>query len=118
MPQISKRPDIGDDERHAKLIVRSYLPQCDPPILQRQTTAISVVTHLHQLILQGIVRDVVADARREIESLSRLCPVSDQRSNLIRLWLQYQRICIETKIRHGKEKFLIRLDLRQRPDGR
>src|SRR5262249_25005348 len=116
--QVSERSNVRDDERHAKLIVGSYLPQRDAPVLQRQSAAVSVVTHLHQLVLQRVVRDVVADSRREVEALPRLRSVPDQRPNLIRLRWQYEGIRIQAKIGHGEEKFLVRLDLRQRPDGR
>src|SRR5438477_1066701 len=82
-PQIPKRPDIRDNKRHAKLIVRTHLSQRDPPVLQRQPAATPVVADLHQLVLQGAIRQVVADPGSEVESFPRLRPIPDQRANLV-----------------------------------
>src|ERR1700692_4783071 len=83
--QISESSNIRDDERDAKLIVGPHLPQRDAPVFDSQPATISVVTDLHQLILQRIVGDVVAYAAGDVEALAGLAAVADQSANLIGL---------------------------------
>src|SRR5690348_13958318 len=60
MPQIAECPDVGNDERHAKLVFRADVGEVDAAIFQREAAAASVVSGLHDLVLQRLIGEVVA----------------------------------------------------------
>jgi hypothetical protein len=66
MAQIPDSPDVGDDERDAKLILRPYLPEVDPAIFHCQPATTAVVTELNDLVLQCFVLEIVADTGDQI----------------------------------------------------
>src|SRR5579872_143121 len=69
--QVTETADVGDDEGCGKAILGAYCAEDDPAILECQAAAVSVVADLHQLALQGLVGEVVANAGGEIESFAR-----------------------------------------------
>ncbi len=66
MAQIPDGPNVGDDERNAKLIFRTDLPEVDPAIFHCQPATTAVVTKLNDLVLQCFVLEIVADTGDEI----------------------------------------------------
>src|SRR5205807_6981253 len=51
VPQVPKRPDVRDDEGHAKLIFRAHVAEIEPAVLERQPATTPVITGLHDLVL-------------------------------------------------------------------
>src|SRR6266478_1881342 len=105
MPQIPERADVRDNERDAELILRTYLAEVDAPIFDGDAAASPVVTELHDLVLQRLVVEVVADTRDEIKTLAGFASVADQRANLARKRLleeRKHRRRLERKIAEGR----------------
>src|SRR5207249_12115866 len=109
-----------------------------PTVLEREAAATSVITGLDDLVLQGLLGEIVPDAAGKIEPLAVFAPIADQRANLIRqrllerAWFvrwdanlrRRQRgniagrgILIQTEVGDGRKKFAVRLRFDQRPDG-
>src|SRR5882724_8353992 len=51
-PQISKRSDVGNGQRDAKLILGAYWAKRQAAIFQSDPAAGTVIAYLHELILQ------------------------------------------------------------------
>src|SRR5215472_6540472 len=77
VPEISDRPDVGEDERDAKLIFRAHGAEVQPAVLEREPAATSVIADLNDLVLQGLVGEVVPDAPGKVEALAILTPIAD-----------------------------------------
>ena len=81
--QIPEGTDVGNDEGDAELIVSPDLAEFEAAIFERQAAAAAVVADFHELVLQRVIGEVVAHARRDVESFARFAAVTDQRANLI-----------------------------------
>src|SRR5260221_11000403 len=81
--QISKGPDVSNDQCDSELILGAALPEGQAPILERDSAAGAVVADLHQLILQKLLLEVIAEAKRGIPTATIQVPISYLRTNLI-----------------------------------
>src|ERR1700693_4822625 len=87
-PQISERPDVSNDQSDAELVLRAHLPEGQAAILERDSAAGAIVADLHQLILQELLLQIVAEAKGSVPAAAVQVTVSHQRTNLIRERLQ------------------------------
>src|SRR5437879_11822554 len=84
MAQIPEGADVRDDKCKTELIFRAHLPEVDAPILDGESAAAPVVTHLDDLVLQRLVFEIVAETGNQIKTSARFAAVADQRANLVR----------------------------------
>src|SRR5437016_1788050 len=84
MTQIPEGADVRDDECETELILRAHLPEVDAPVLDSDSAAAAVVTHLDNLVLQCLVFEIVAETGNQIKASARLAAVADQPANLVR----------------------------------
>ena len=111
--QIPERSDVSNDQRHAKLIFRADRAERQAPVFQRDPAAGSVVADLHELILQDLLLDVIAESDRGIPPAAVHVAISDLGADLIRERLQNGGV-VDGKMRHGKIEILIGLKFQQR----
>src|SRR6267378_7857188 len=116
-PQISERPDVGNDQSDAELVLRAHLPEGQAAILDRDSAAGAVVADLHQLILQVLLLNVVAHAKRGVPAPAVQVAVSHQRTNLICERLQ-NAVVVDGEMRHRKIEILIWANFQQSARGR
>src|SRR5467141_953393 len=116
-PQISERPDVGNDQGDAELVLRAHLPKGQAAILDRDSAAGAVVADLHQLILQVLLLNVVAHAKRGVPAPAVQVAVSHQRANLICERLQ-NAVVVDGEMRHRKIEILIWANFQQSARGR
>src|SRR5690348_4538342 len=76
--KISEGADIGDDESRGKAILRPDLAEVDAAVLESEAAAAAIVAHLHGLALQGLVGEVVAQARGKIEAFASQASVAEE----------------------------------------
>src|SRR5262249_45075369 len=100
---------------HAELIFRTDRAEVDAAIFERDAAATAVVIHLHDLVLQYAVGDVVADARSHIKTFAIQTAITDNRANLIRKRLKLW-IILKTEVRDRRKEFSVRFDFNQRPN--
>jgi|SRR5580704_732305 hypothetical protein len=81
--EVSEVADVGDDEGDFELVVGANLAKFEAAILEGEAAAAAVVADLDELILQGVVGDVVAHTRSDVEPLFCIAAVADQGANLI-----------------------------------
>ena len=81
--EITEGADVGDDEGGGKTVFCADLAKVDAAVLEGETAAAAVVADLHELVLQGLVGEVVADTRGEIESPARQVSVAKKGANLV-----------------------------------
>ena len=81
--EVSEVADVGDDEGDAKLIVGADLAEFEAAVFEGESAAAAVVADLDELILQGVVGDVVAHTCGDVETLFCIAAVTDQGANLI-----------------------------------
>src|SRR4029077_1951318 len=93
----------------AKLIFRAYLTQGDAPVFHGNAAAAAVVADLNQLILQGAVGEVVADAGGEVEAFASFAAVADESANLVGQRLE-NGIGLQTEMGHSGEELAVGLD--------
>ena len=74
--EISEGADVGDDEGGGEAIFGADLAEVDAAILEGEAAAVSVVADLHELALQDLVGEIVANAGGEIESPARQVSVA------------------------------------------
>src|SRR5580692_6320300 len=60
--EITEGADVGDDEGGGEAIFGADLAEVDAAVLESEAAAVSVVADLHELALQGLVGEVVADS--------------------------------------------------------
>ena len=68
MTQIPEGADVRDDECETELILRAYPPEIDASILDGESAAAPVVTHLNNLVLQRLVFEIVAETGDQIKT--------------------------------------------------
>ena len=68
MTQIPEGADVRDDECETELILRAHLPEVDAPVLDSESAAAPVVTHLDDLVLQRLVFEIVAETGDQIKT--------------------------------------------------
>src|SRR6266446_9445492 len=131
MAQVSESADVRDNECETELVLCTYLSEVDAPILDGESAAAPVVTHLDDLVLQRLVFEIVAETGNRIKTSARFAAVADQRANLVRKrllknrqhWRRLRRkitehrIVIQAEESSGGKEFPIRLHLQQRADG-
>ncbi len=115
MAEVSEGANVGDDEGDAELVIGADLAEFDAAVFEGEATAFAVVTDLHELILQGAIGDVVADAGDDVETATRFAAVAGEHANLIGKRLQ-DGIGLQAKMGNGGKKFAIGLDLEQCAD--
>src|ERR1700737_278574 len=76
MAEISEGADVGDYEGNAKLIVGAHLAESKAAVLESDAAALAVVADLHELFLQGAIREVVADASGDVEPAASFAAVA------------------------------------------
>ena len=81
--EVTEAADVGDDEGDAELVVGADLAEFEAAIFESEATAAAVVAELDELILKSVVRNVIAHAGSNVESLAVFAAVSDQSANLI-----------------------------------
>ena len=74
--EISERADVGDDEGGGEAVFGADLTEVDAAVFESEAAAVSVVADLHELALQDLVGEIVANAGGEIESLARQVSVA------------------------------------------
>src|SRR5260370_32712839 len=84
MAQVSESADVRDNECETELVLCPYLSEVDAPILDGESAAAPVVTHLDDLVLQRLVFEIVAETGNQIKTSTRFAAVSDQRAHLVR----------------------------------
>src|SRR5438045_6398374 len=114
--QISEGSNVRDDEGHAELIVVAHLPQRDAAVFEGEPAARAVVADLHQLVLPGIVDEVVAQPSGEVEAATRFSAIADEHANLIGEWLE-DGVGEDAEMRDGGEEFAVGFDLQESAHG-
>src|SRR5260370_204696 len=66
MGEISEGGDGRDDKRKGELILLGHRAEVDGTVLEGQAAAAAIVTELHDLALQCLVLEVVAETGDEI----------------------------------------------------
>jgi len=74
--EISEGANVGDDEGGGEAIFGAYLAEVDAAVFESEAAAVSVVADLHELALQDLIGEIVANAGGEIESLARQVSVA------------------------------------------
>src|SRR5260370_841730 len=83
MTEISEGADVRDDKRQAELILLAHLAEVDATVLEGQAAAAAIVTELHDLALQCLVLEVVAETGDEIQAFAGFASVADEPANLV-----------------------------------
>src|SRR5580700_1504559 len=86
--QSSKRADIGDEQRRAKLIVVSKRPQCKAPIFKADSTATAIVARLHDFVLQSVLDRIIGERGGRVPALAIQLAPTTRDTDLILLRLQ------------------------------
>lgn len=82
MAQIPESANIRDDEGDAELIFSANLSEVDAAVFYGQAAAVTVVTKLHELVLQRFVFEIVAYAGNEVNALACFASVAHEGADL------------------------------------
>lgn len=129
--EISEGADVGDDEGGGEAVFGADLAEVDAAIFEGEAAAAAVVADLHELALQDLVGEIVADTGGEIEAFTRQVSVAHQGANLVgkrlrkgdKTWRRYRRkigfhrIVVEAEVGEGREEFTVRLHFQKGADG-
>ena len=129
--EITEAADVGDDEGGGEAILGAHLAEVDTAVFEGEAAAVAVVADLHELALEGLIGEVVADSGSEIESLARQVAVAEEGADLVgeRLRKRHKirrrhggkvglhRIFVEAEVGDGGEKFPVGLYFQKRADS-
>src|SRR5690348_10125086 len=129
--KISEGADIGDDESRGKAILRADLAEIDAAVLESEAAAAAVVADLHELALQGLVGEIVAQARSEIETLASQASIAEEGADLIRKRLLKRNkpwrnrvgqvsgngVVVQAEVSNRREEFTVGLHFQKGADG-
>jgi len=129
--EITEGADVGNDEGGGKAVLCADLAEVDAAIFEGEAAAAAIVADLHELVLQGLVGEVVANPRSEIETPARQVSVAEQGANLVRegllkghksKWRRHRKIgfdgiVIQAEMGDGGEEFAVGLYFEERADG-
>src|SRR5271163_499775 len=111
--EIAEGADVGDDEGDAELVFCADLAEGDAAVFDGEAAAVAVVADLDELVLQGLVGEIVADAGGEVEAGAGFAAIADEGAHLVGKRLK-DGIGLQTEVRDGGEEFAVGLDLQQR----
>jgi hypothetical protein len=129
--EITEGADVGDDEGGGEAILGADLAEVDTAVFEGEAAAVAVVADLHELALQGLVGEVVADSGSEIEAFARQVAVAEEGADLVGERLRKRHkirrrhgrkvglhgIVVEAEIGDGREKFAVGFYFQKRADG-
>ena len=112
-PQISERSDVGNVQRHSKLIFRADLAQGQAHIFKGDSATGTVIAHLHELILQNVLFQIVTETNAALQPRRFKSPYPAWARNLIRDRLK-DGVVIDGKMRNREIEILRRMNFEQR----
>src|SRR5579859_6006238 len=129
--EITEGADVGNDEGGGKAVLRADLAEVDAAIFEGEAAAAPVVADLHELVLQGLVGEVVANPGSEIKTSARQVSVAEHGAKLVgegllkghksrrrrRGKVGLDGIVIQTEMGDGGEEFAVGLYFEERADG-
>src|ERR1700733_7453387 len=81
--QIPSRTKIGDEQHNPVLVLAAHRAERKLPVFEPDAAARAVVGNLRHLILEVVLRQIVADTNRSIPSGAIHLAVPDQRLYLV-----------------------------------
>src|ERR1700723_1177635 len=123
-PQIPGGAEIRDADYDAELVLVADRAERKAAVFEADAAARAVVGHLHDLVLERLLDEIVTRPEGDVPASAVLIPVAKQRPYLIGALLEIRRRRrgIQRKIQRGEvrkrnEGFLVRLVFQQRPDS-